>query len=144
MKFEKVMFSQVSVCPRGGVCSIACWDTHLPGQTPPLGRHPPGRHPPAQCMLGYSQQMGSTHSTGMHSCYSSKFEVMLNPHDPITDDYFSCTTNLRNWKVPLSGENPLIFISYEIGNQENTVTKTNDELGHNHTERQASSVKRKL
>ena len=30
----------------------ACWDTH----------------PPAQCMLGYSQQAGSTHLTGMHSC----------------------------------------------------------------------------
>ena len=37
----------------------------------PLGRHPPlvdtplGRH---QCMLGYGQQAGGTHPTGMHSC----------------------------------------------------------------------------
>ena len=45
MKFAKVMFSQVSVCPQGGVC-----------------------HTPAQCMLGYGQQGGSTHPTGMHSC----------------------------------------------------------------------------
>ena len=29
---------------------------------------PPGRQPPAQCMLGYGQQAGGTHSTGMHSC----------------------------------------------------------------------------
>ena len=68
-----------------------------PGQTPPgrhpwvdtlLGRHPLGRHPlssacwdtpllpsacwdtppPAQCMLGYGQQVSSTHPTGMHTC----------------------------------------------------------------------------
>ena len=47
-----------------------------PGQTPPLGRHPLppqqtpplGRHPPAQCMLGYGQQAGGTHPTGMQSC----------------------------------------------------------------------------
>ena len=44
-------------CPQGGVCPVACWDTH-PEQTPrgadtPLSRHPPRtKHPPAQCMLG--------------------------------------------------------------------------------------------
>ena len=27
-----------------------------------------GRHPPAQCILGYGQQAGGTHPTGMHSC----------------------------------------------------------------------------
>ena len=110
-KFAKVMFSQVSVCPQGGVYSIACWDTHTPSaqtspwadttprQTPlgrhplgrhtPLGRHPLGRHPhgqtppwadilpgqtpPAQCILGYGQQAGSTHPTGMHSCFKLNF-----------------------------------------------------------------------
>ena len=36
----KVMFLQLSVCPQGGVCLSACWDT-----TPPGTRHPPGsRH----------------------------------------------------------------------------------------------------
>ena len=66
-----------------------------PGQTHPLGRHTPspwtdtpwadtppapqadtlwadtqpGQTPPAQCMLGYDQQVGGTHPTGMHSCY---------------------------------------------------------------------------
>ena len=49
MKFAKVMFSQVSVCPWGG-------------------RPPPGQSPPTQCMLGYGQQAGGTHPTGMQSC----------------------------------------------------------------------------
>ena len=49
MKFAKVMFSQVSVCPRGegegGVCPNACWDTP-PGQVHPLGRYTPWQvHP---------------------------------------------------------------------------------------------------
>ena len=49
-KFAKVMFSQVSVCPQGGVCPVASGQT-LPGRHP-LGRHPPsfpvhaGIHPP--------------------------------------------------------------------------------------------------
>ena len=62
--------------------------------TLPLGRHPPRQthpspdtpwadtsppnafwdtHSPAQCMLGYSQQAGSTHPTGMHSCSDLSF-----------------------------------------------------------------------
>ena len=55
-KFEKVMFSQVSVCPRGrggevDVCPDACWDT------PPWAGTPPGRYttwqvyPPGQIHL---------------------------------------------------------------------------------------------
>ena len=38
------MFSQVSVCPQGGVCHTACWDTppRDQRQTPPGSRHPPG------------------------------------------------------------------------------------------------------
>ena len=35
-----------------------------PGQTPPWADTPP-----VQCMLGYGQQAGGTHPTGMHSCY---------------------------------------------------------------------------
>ena len=76
-KFAKVMFSQVSVCPRGGgVCPIARWDT-----PPTRGRHPPGsrrlpgsRHPPATdtpCTVHagrWGKQAGGTHPTGMHSC----------------------------------------------------------------------------
>ena len=63
--FVKVMFSQVSVCPQGGVWPIACWDT------------PPGRHPPVQCMLGYIQQAGGTHPTGMHSCILTVMNMAL-------------------------------------------------------------------
>ena len=40
---------------------------HPPGQTPP-----PWADPPVQCMLGYSQQAGGTHPTGMQS-YSRIF-----------------------------------------------------------------------
>ena len=36
----------------------------------PSGRHPPGQTPPAQCILGYGQQAGSTHPTGLHSCFN--------------------------------------------------------------------------
>ena len=36
----------------------------------PLGRYLPGRYTlPWQCMLGYGQQVGGTHPTGMHSCF---------------------------------------------------------------------------
>ena len=60
LSWGKVMFLHVSVILfTGGVCPIACWDTHTPS---PLtkGRHPPPREqtpppradtPPAQCML---------------------------------------------------------------------------------------------
>ena len=74
------MFSQVSVCPLG----VSATRTTTPtGQTPPWAETPPrhtlsqadtpwpvhaGIHPPAQCMLGYGQQAGGMHPTGMHSC----------------------------------------------------------------------------
>ena len=39
-----------------------------PGQRPPWADTPLGRHPPStQCMLGYSQQVGGTHPTGIQS-----------------------------------------------------------------------------
>ena len=96
-KFAKVMFSQVSVRPQGGVCPIAYWDTppgtrgrhrppwadtplgrHTPRQIPPLGRHHPPQTgqtpPPAQCMLGYGQQAGDTHPIGIHSSLFLNFD----------------------------------------------------------------------
>ena len=43
-----VMFSQVSVCPQGGICD--CMVGYTPPGTPPPGRHPLGRHPlPSAC-----------------------------------------------------------------------------------------------
>ena len=56
---EGRVFTGVCLSTEGGVCC-------MPGYTIPLGRHPPS--PPAQCML-YGQQAGSTHPTGMHSCF---------------------------------------------------------------------------
>ena len=78
-----------SFCSQGG----GVWHTHTPpGQTPP-GQTPPGAdthrpvhagiHTPSpvhagihtplvQCMLGYGQQVGGTHPTGMHSCLTEK------------------------------------------------------------------------
>ena len=47
---------------------------HPLGRYTPLGRYlpwagtPPGQVHPPQCMLGYGQQAGGTHPTGMHSC----------------------------------------------------------------------------
>ena len=48
-KFTKVMFSQVSVCPQGGVC--LCSRECLPHTPRTRGRHPRGKHPPGQTPL---------------------------------------------------------------------------------------------
>ena len=55
----------------------ACWDTH------PCPAHA-GIHPPAQCMLGYGQQVGGTHPTGMHSC----FTLSIRTSNPIFNLYW--------------------------------------------------------
>ena len=57
----KVIFLHPSVIlfTGGGV-----WHTRPPGQTLLRADTPPG-----QCMLGYGQQAGGTHRTGMHSCF---------------------------------------------------------------------------
>ena len=74
--FGKEMFSQACVknsVPRG-VCVYI--PTFLLAIAPPLGRHPlPPRqtHPPPRQTprtMGYGQQAGGTHPTGMHSCHS--------------------------------------------------------------------------
>ena len=55
--------------------SVILFTGGVPGQVHPLGRYtllagtPPGRYIPRQCMLGYGQQAGGTHPTGMHSCF---------------------------------------------------------------------------
>ena len=81
-KFAKVMFSQVSVCPQreGGTWAGTPQASTPPRQVHPQAGSPPGRCTPwvgtpragtpprPQCMLGYGQQAGGTHPTGMHSC----------------------------------------------------------------------------
>ena len=58
------VFTPVCHSVHGGICH-----TPSPGQTPPRQTPSPGQTPPlAQCMLGYGQQAGGTHPTGMHSC----------------------------------------------------------------------------
>ena len=76
-KFAKVVFSQVSVCSRGG--GVCLWSggvaytpprqTPLPWADTPLGRHLPGKHPlPGRHHPANGQQAGGTHPTGMHPC----------------------------------------------------------------------------
>ena len=91
MKFAKVMFLHVSVCPQGGeylgrspkagtplgrytsLGRYTPWAGTSPwaGKSPWAGTSPLGRYTPLpQFMLGYSQQAGGTHPIGMHSCFS--------------------------------------------------------------------------
>ena len=49
------------------------------GIHPLLGRQPP---PPVQCMLGYDQQVGGTHPTGIQSCSQKIPSVTLTPPPP--------------------------------------------------------------
>ena len=89
---EGYAFVGVCLFTGGGGVDVCLWSwgcgRHSPGQTPPGQRHPPGQtpcpvltgiHPPAQCMLGYGQQAGGTHPTGMHSCckWQTTFSVDL-------------------------------------------------------------------
>ena len=69
------MFSQVSVCLQGVSIPLHAGIHTPPGpeaDNPPRADPPcpvhAGIHPPVQCMLGYGQQTGCTHPTGMHSC----------------------------------------------------------------------------
>ena len=69
----------MSVHREGGVCPIACWDTHPQGpdnphpgtrqppqdQTPP----PPEEQPSPPPAGSYGQQTGGMHPTGMHNCF---------------------------------------------------------------------------
>ena len=110
-KFAKVMFSQVSVCPQGrGVCHTPL-GRHSPRQTPPLGRpyplcrHPPGQTPPAQCTLGYGEQAGGTHLTGMLSfmkCflfYSCQCNFLSSGCEPLSKWCKVCVDGWKGWRL---------------------------------------------
>ena len=58
-----ILFTGEQTAPLGA-------DTHTPEQTPPRSRHPPGADtPPADHAGRYGQHVGSTHPTGMQSCF---------------------------------------------------------------------------
>ena len=64
------------VCLSTGVSAPLHAGIHPPPwQTPLVSPYPPGRHPLAQCMLGYGQQAGGTHPTGMQSCVCIFFNI---------------------------------------------------------------------
>ena len=98
----KVMFLQVSVIlfTRGDVCQVYAgihpptprdqrqtpapppradttpsWADILPPLGPETDTLPLGRRPPEQCILGYGQETGGTHPTGMHSCLAFWFRT---------------------------------------------------------------------
>ena len=50
------------------------WQVHPPSRYTPQQVHPPQAYTPLrQCILGYGQQAGGTHPTGMHSCILHNF-----------------------------------------------------------------------
>ena len=68
----KVMFLHLSVILfTGGIC-------HTPRADTPHGETPPRQTPPIQYMLGYGQQAGGTHPTGMQSCLNVLILIFLN------------------------------------------------------------------
>ena len=64
-----------------------------PRQTPPLAGTP------AQCMLGYGQQAGSTHPTGMH------VEPFLKSFKPSTSDLSHFTIDSTLWLLRYQNSN---------------------------------------
>ena len=66
---------------QGNIFALVCHSVHrgstwagtLPAGTHPWVGTPPGRYTPQLCMLGYGQQAGGMHPTGMHSCSGSFF-----------------------------------------------------------------------
>ena len=73
------------------------WAGTPPRQVAPQAGTPPGRHPLSrytprasiswpQCMLGYSQQAGGTHPTGLHSCFVN-FDKNLDRNKELSFQY---------------------------------------------------------
>ena len=84
MKFAKVMFSQVSVCPQRE-CLPHCMLGYTPVQTPP-----PEQTPPCAVHAGIGQQAGGAHPTGMHYCIRTRRLVCWTPFTqlPVNDENF--------------------------------------------------------
>ena len=63
---------------QGNVFTPVCHSVHRGGLPYPPGQTPPwtGTPSPAQCMLGYDQQAGGTHPTGMQSCTQCAYSLL--------------------------------------------------------------------
>ena len=125
--------------PQAGIPPV--WYTPWAGTPPvrlhPLGRYPPGQvhpwagkppwtwYPPPQCMLGYGQQAGGTHPTGMHSwlitifrtLFSFNYEVGPPREDvvPTTGDFVQTSPRLwgtRHWDNSLIAGVILLFCDF--------------------------------
>ena len=94
-----MFYTCLSFCPQ--------IDTHPPPwQTPPPPGQTPqcmlGYTPPAKCMLGYGQQAGGTHLTGMHSCIR-----VVNGRTEIAED---CTpTSGKSWLQRIRPQHSFTF-----------------------------------
>ena len=85
----------LSFCSQGGVpgqvhpppwAGTSPWAGTPSRQVHSKAGTPPGHVPPHQCMLGYGQQAGGTHFTGMHSClynFRGKFGQVIGRHRPV-------------------------------------------------------------
>ena len=78
LSLRRLRFPRCLSVHGGGVCPIACCDTPRP---PRPEADPTADTPPAQCMLGYSQQAGGRHPTGMHSCCCRVSQIFLIMHE---------------------------------------------------------------
>ena len=89
----KVIFSQAYVIPsvrgRGGVGFRTCITGHMTGESASKGESAAMMAwavPPSDTM-GYGQQSGGTHSTGMHSCLVTEFSktrmMLFGIHDEV-------------------------------------------------------------
>ena len=90
-KFAKVMFSQNNVCPWGGGLYPSM---HWAGGVCPAGylpRGPEADSPPQPDTMGYGQQADVTHPTGMHSCYTSFHQAILQGTKNGWSDKTHCT-----------------------------------------------------
>ena len=79
-----------------------------PWQTPsPLADNPQAdTAPPGQCMLGYGQQVGGTHPTGLHTCCEENLKYLLRDFGCIVltkpNDCTFLDTCISNFNVGIS------------------------------------------
>ena len=118
----KVMFLHVSVILfTGGVCPIACWDTHTPIPPRTRGRHlPPSgpgttplrdqRHPIAQCMLGDTGSKRAVHI--LLECILVRSNSTEEHNISYTSDNLFHVRTLRRKRFPSHFLSKCVFLLY--------------------------------